>query len=128
MDAKLKEQYSHAAIAIPVPDLIDTLEYYEKKLGFEVTFRWGDPVTYAVGKLGTETQLHFTQAEDVTDYATSLYIFVHNVNIVYDELKRNGVKIFNEIDDRDYGMRDFDIVDLNGYRLTFATSIDMMES
>lgn len=128
MDTNLKEQYSHAAIAIPVPNLLETLDYYENRLGFEVTFRWGEPVTYAVGKLGAETQIHFTQAEDLAVYATSLYIFVHNVNNVYDELKKNGVKILNEIDDRDYGMRDFDIVDVNGYRLTFATSIDMLQS
>ena len=35
-------------------------------------------------------------------------------------------KILHEIEDRDYGMRDFDIVDLNGFRLTFATSIDQL--
>ena len=124
MHEQLRDQYAHSALVIPVSNIVETLEYYESKLRFKVTFRWGDPLEYVVGKLRTETQLHFTQLDKADAYATSLYVFVRNVNSVYTKVKKNGVKIVNDIDDRDYGIRDFDIADLNGFRLTFSTSLD----
>ena len=52
-----------------------------------------------------------------------MYFFLHDVNVFYDKLITNGVLIHNEIGDRDYQMRDFDVVDNTGYLLAFGTGM-----
>ena len=125
MPSSLK--YSHGATVLPVSNIQETLSYYENHLQFNTTFRWGEPVSYAVGKLGEDISIHFTEAEQSPSYTTALYIFVYDVDEFYLHLKDSGVNITNDIADREYGMRDFDIVDLNGFRLTFATGIDRLK-
>ncbi|MEM7298907.1 MAG: VOC family protein, partial [Bacteroidota bacterium] len=55
---------------------------------------------------------------------TSLFIFVHDVDALYDEYQKSGANITNPIADRDYGMRDFDVTDPNGYILAFGQGIE----
>ena len=50
---------------------------------------------------------------------SALYIFVYDVDMVYTDLCSKFVTIQNPIGTRDYGMRDFDILDPSGYVLTF---------
>ena len=50
----------------------------------------------------------------------SLYIFVHNVEHVYDELKSKGVNIKTSLNTGDYGMSNFDAIDPNGFIITFG--------
>ena len=120
----LDQHYSHAATIIPVNDIQNTLAYYKSNLGFEVTFEWGDPLEYVVGKLGAEISIHFTKVYQASKLNTSLYVFVHDIDKLYEKLKSKQVEISNLIDNRDYGMRDFDIIDINGFRITFGTSLE----
>lgn len=122
----LYNQYSHAAVVLPVANLSETLKFYEDKLDFKTTFRWGDPLEYVVGNLGENTQIHFTQNTSDAPLHSSLYVFVFDVNQVYGELLARNVKISNEIDDREYGMRDFEIHDNNKFRITLGTNIDRL--
>jgi len=125
MSSKIVNNYSHAAVIIQVPDLEKTLAYYTKNLGFEISFEWDKPLEYVVGKLGKNIHLHFAKNETGFSSNTTLYIFVHGVDLLYQSISHKNVKITNEIGNRDYGMRDFDILDLNSNRLTFGTSIDL---
>jgi len=47
------------------------------------------------------------------------YIHVSEVDAYYSELKARGVGV-SDLGDRDYGMRDFEVIDLNGNRLAFG--------
>ena len=51
---------------------------------------------------------------------TAIYIFVRNIEKVYSELKEKGAIITNPLNERDYGMRDFDIQDPDGYIIAFG--------
>jgi len=54
-------------------------------------------------------------------HAWNVYIITDNVKALYDEYSSlPGVKISRQICPQDYGMTEFDLVDLNGYRLVFA--------
>jgi uncharacterized glyoxalase superfamily protein PhnB len=53
----------------------------------------------------------------------SLILFVSNVDEVYDEIKQRGHRIINEIQTHDYGIREFAILDCNGYMLRFSESL-----
>ena len=47
-------------------------------------------------------------------------VFVSDVEGVHAELAARGAKVLMPPDNCDYGMRDFDVVDLDGNRLTFG--------
>ena len=125
----MQKQFSHAASIFPVPDPMEAAKYYEENLGFEIFFAWGDPPEYVVTNREDAVGIHFVKQED--DYKPSkshvtLYIFVNDVDLLYQELKKKPVKIINPIGTREWGMRDFDIIDPNDYIICFATSVDRL--
>jgi hypothetical protein len=42
-----------------------------------------------------------------------------DIDAYYDEIKNKGVKIFEDIKNEPFGIRDFTVEDVNGYKLTF---------
>lgn len=124
----LFQQFSHSAIVLPAKNIMETVNFYESNLDFKVNFKWGDPVDYVVGKLGNSTSIHFTQNSTIGQTHYSIYVFVHDVNEVHAQLKAGKITIENDIGNRDYGMRDFDICDINGFRITFGTGLDLLTS
>ena len=50
----------------------------------------------------------------------AINVFVTGVDALYQELKSKGARTMEEPADRPYGMRDFDINDLDGNQLSFG--------
>jgi uncharacterized glyoxalase superfamily protein PhnB len=50
----------------------------------------------------------------------AVYLFVSDVDALYAELKAKGAKTLNAPKDYPYGMRDFDVHDLDGNQLSFG--------
>lgn len=118
-----KELFSHAATVFHVTDMQQSLDFYQNALGFEATFTWEDPVSYAVLKRG-DISIHLSKAENSsTPKGNSLYVFVHDVDAVYDEFIARGASIENPPKTYEYGMRDFDVIDPDGYQLTFGKGV-----
>ena len=114
--------YSHSAAIFPVSDLLNSIEFYTDKLGFEKTFEWGEPMYYAVVKQGG-VGIHLTKRSDggrASKYHRALYIFVNDIDKVYKRCKDQKVKIVNDMEARDYKMKDFDIEDPDGFIITFG--------
>lgn len=118
----LKKFFSHSATILPVADVLSTAEYYRDKLGFEITFLWNDPPDYAVLKAGEGVSIHLSKSNTGPSNTghIAVYIFAHNVDALYQAYQERSVSIHTPIGDRDYGMRDFDIKDPNGYLLSFG--------
>lgn len=115
--------FSHASPVFPVDDPLATGLYYRDVLGFDINFQWEDPPSYVVINRDDAVGIHLVKSQDgfaPSAAHTSLYIFVHDVDAVYGEYQKSGANITNPIGDRDYGMRDFDIRDPNGYILVFG--------
>ena len=56
--------------------------------------------------------------------AWNVYIITDNVKGLYEEYSAlPGVKILRQLCPQDYGMMEFDVMDLNGNRLVFAQAI-----
>lgn len=55
---------------------------------------------------------------------TSLFVFVNDVDAVYAEYLKAGANITRELNDREYGIRDFDVTDPNGFILVFGKNIN----
>ena len=110
-----------SATVFVVSDITASLAYYRDVLGFEVTFEYGEPPSYAC-LCRDEVGLHLLAAA-VTKRLPGqggLCVFVRDVDRIYAEVSGRGARLLNQPEDRDYGMRDFDVVDADGNQLTFG--------
>jgi predicted enzyme related to lactoylglutathione lyase len=124
MPENLQKLYSHYAAVFPVADVTETVKWYEQHLGSSLFFAYGEPVDYAVISLNDDLRIHITKRDD--DFVPSarhvaIYVFVHNIEQVFDHIKSKGL-VDGDLTTADYGMRDFIITDLNGYRICFGQS------
>lgn len=54
-------------------------------------------------------------------HAWNVYIITDDVKALYEEYSSvPGLKISRQLRHKDYGMTEFDLMDLNGHRLVFA--------
>lgn len=117
-----QENFSHAATVLPVINVRKSIAFYTKKLGFHLSFSWSDPPTYAVLVRGG-VSIHLTKRNDdksPSDEHCALYIFVYDVDQIYQQCEKEGISIINVPEERDYKMTDFDIIDPDGYVITFG--------
>jgi catechol 2,3-dioxygenase-like lactoylglutathione lyase family enzyme len=110
-----------AATVFTVANLAASLAHYRDALGFDVTFQWGEPAFYAC-LCRDDVQLHLiaaTATEQLPGHG-NLCIFVQDVDAIHAELAASGANVMKPPQTYDYGMRDFDIRDPDGNRLTFG--------
>src|SRR5947208_14061668 len=110
---------AHAGLA--VADINAAVEFYTLKLGFKVGFTWGEPPTFAGVNLG-DVQV-FLQKGTPDPKGCSVYFVVDDADALYDFHRASGVEVAEEIDDREYGIRDYTVRDLHGYFLTFGHNL-----
>jgi catechol 2,3-dioxygenase-like lactoylglutathione lyase family enzyme len=109
----------HAGLA--VADLGAALDFYVNKLGFTVGFTWGgDPPTFAGVNLGTVQIFLSKGTPAAADHPAAVSFLVGDVDALYEFHRASGVEIAAPIGDREYGIRDYAIRDLNGYYLSFG--------
>lgn len=113
-----------AATLFVVEDVLKSVAHYSEVLGFKIAFTYGEPTFYA-GVERDEVTIHLQAARATKRQVGqgAVNIFVTAVDALHDELKRRGARLLNDPQDRDYGMRDFDLDDLDGNRLTFGMGI-----
>ncbi len=123
----MNKQFSHAATILQVKDPLASAKWYRDRLGFDITFEWGDPVDYVVTKGEEAVSVHFSKGDGKpNDIKMALYIFVHDVDALYQILKAQSVEVRSPIVTHDYGMRDFDVIDPDGYVLCFGTHVERL--
>lgn len=104
-----------------VRDVLKSVEYYRDALGFDTEFLYGEPVFYGGVERG-RVLIHLQAAHESRrpPGQGAVNVFVSDVDALYEELKRRGAKLLNTPRDYDYGMRDFNVVDLDGNELCFG--------
>jgi uncharacterized glyoxalase superfamily protein PhnB len=110
-----------AATVFVVSNITKSIEHYRDALGFTVTFSYGNPTSYAC--LGRdEVPLHLLAAHQTKRLPGNggICVFVKDVDFVHADLASRGANVIKEPQNYDYGMRDFDVVDLDGNHLTFG--------
>ena len=114
-------RFCAAATLFVVSDVPKAVAHYRDVLGFKVGFTYGDPVFYG-GVERDDVTIHFQAAHKTQRRPgqSAVNIFVTEVDALYDELKSRGAMILQPPGDRPYGMRDFDVDDPDGNRLTFG--------
>ena len=110
-----------AATVFVVRDMAASVAHYRDALGFDVTFEYGEPIYYAC-LCRDEVQLHLLAASATKRLPGNggLCIFVRDVDAVHAELVAHGANVIKPPADYAYGMRDFDVTDLDGNQITFG--------
>lgn len=118
----MKDNFSHSASVFTVVNMEESINFYTKLLQFNLTFSWGNPTDYAVLKKGgVSIHLASQPEKHIKEKIPShIYIFVYDVDAMYNLCKNNGINITSPPAIRDYGMKDFDIVDIDGNLITFG--------
>jgi catechol 2,3-dioxygenase-like lactoylglutathione lyase family enzyme len=111
----------HHHTGLPVPDVLEAVAFYTEKLGFRVGFTWGEPVTMAGVNLG-EAQI-FLEQGDPNPAGCNLYFVVDDADELHAFQTARGVQALYGPEDQHYGLRDYAVRDLHGYRLTFGHHI-----
>src|SRR5262245_17725324 len=110
-----------SATVFVVQDVLRSVEHYGDVLGFQTVFTYGEPVFYAgVARDGITIHLQAASASKRQLGQAGLNIFVSDVDALFEELKSRGARTLNEPKDYPYGMRDFDVTDLDGNHLCFG--------
>jgi hypothetical protein len=112
-----------------VGNIEPTMEWY-KRLGFESEYY---PPGFAILRrdaieIFLQQQPGYLAPDDAgrrKRHAWNLYVVTDNVKGLYDEYSAlPGVTISRALCPQDYGMMEFDVIDLNGHRLVFAQPIE----
>jgi uncharacterized glyoxalase superfamily protein PhnB len=116
-----------------VDNVEDSVSHYRDVMGFEVDFLYGTPATYA-SVSRDDAIINFTLSDPPgrrnsvriagAGNGVDAYFVVADVDDVYIEFQENGANVTEPIASYDYGMREFQIEDINGYRLTIAEETD----
>ena len=106
----------------PVSDVAASVDFYCQSLGFKLDFVMGEPPDHGsvtrdkVGIQFTLTSSNF----DAKSYPGWTYLFVENIDLLYAEATARNVEFTQPLGNRDHGMREFEMLDLNGFRLRFG--------
>jgi catechol 2,3-dioxygenase-like lactoylglutathione lyase family enzyme len=122
-------KYRSSVPVIATADLQATVAYYTQVLGFSEHFIFGEPPAYAgVERDGVLLYIAHDERLATTLKSSSLhpdvFLWVHDVDTVFDEHKRRGARIVEEIADRPWDVRQYVIEDPNGYHLKIAEPTD----
>jgi len=116
-----------------VDDVVATANYYRDRLGFSYERFWGDPPAFCMVHRGGVV-IMLSQLEerglsrpnsrvDPERSAWDAYVWVDDADALIKEFRARGVTIARDICEQEYGNRDFDVEDCNGYRLCFGHSV-----
>jgi predicted enzyme related to lactoylglutathione lyase len=127
----MPEHWSVAPYFI-VDDVVATASFYRDKLGFHFERFWGEPPAFCMVKRGGIV-IMLSQFETkglmrpnnvaITERAWDAYIWVEDADALLAEFEAKGVTIARRICDQPYGCRDFDVLDVNRYRLCFGQDL-----
>jgi catechol 2,3-dioxygenase-like lactoylglutathione lyase family enzyme len=104
--------------ALSVGNVLSSVDFYTKKLGFSLGFTWGDPPTMAGVNLDN-VQVFLAQGTP-NSKGCSVCFVIDDADELYDFQRANGVEIEEPPEDRPYGLRDYTIRDLDGYHFSFG--------
>ena len=110
--------FEAVAPRLPVQNVEELLAFYLSGLGFELGWKWGEPVTHA-NVCRNEVSFDLISVPLGRQGTAMAYVQMRGVDTYHAELKGRGVNV-SEVGNRPYGMRDFEVVDPCGNRLAFG--------
>lgn len=107
-----------------VKEVLASRDYFRDKIGFDLAFEYGSPVFY-VGLCSGEVSLHLVEAARTPRQPGNgaVVIFVDDVDALHADLVKRGAKVIKAPANQEYGLRDFDVSDLDGNMMFFGSEI-----
>ena len=121
---------------LAVKNMKQTIEFYKDSLGFKIGMAFPDAENLEYADLSKDGMvIMFIPVENIgigreekLGVGVNLYMQIDgDIDEYYNELKGKGVKIAVAIKDEPYGIRDFSIEDINGYKLTFNQVVELVK-
>ncbi|HTE36736.1 MAG TPA: VOC family protein, partial [Reyranella sp.] len=112
----------HASTTVfTVSDIAASLAYYRDKLGFDIAFEYGNPTSYA-GVCSGKVTLHLIAASRTPRQPGhgAVALDVDDVDALHADLVKRGAKVLEAPANQYYGLRTFDVADLDGNMLFFG--------
>ena len=124
-----KAKLTGLAPQLVVPDVVRTAEFYRDKLGFELLGYFAEPPVYAMVRRDN-AEIHFGKIDDGSEMrfnetirkglGSDVYVFVSDVNALYEEFLDRGVEVLEGPVKRIYNCTEITVTDCNGYQLVFG--------
>lgn len=113
---------------LQVSDLNAAISFYNDVLGFTKEFAYGEPPFYGGVKHGGVI-LHLCASEENTGRRGmgSVYVFCDEVDAYYAEVTAKGAEVTSPLNTYPYGMRDFQIKDIDGNLICFGAPVENEE-
>ena len=118
-----EKKFHRQAIHLPVRDLKATIAWYRDVLGFYDEWNWGEKDG---GIRRDDMRLLFGEDPSYTSTINGngkrlpLLWFTDNIESIYKEFTERGVEIADPLKLHPYGLREFAIIDINGYYIRVA--------
>lgn len=112
---------THYSAVLSVKEVSESVEFYCFKLGFELLDSYGNPPYYAEVKGGNAQSLMLLDqrtAGSPTGHV-SLAFYSEDIDALYQAFLDQDVSIKESLENKAYGMREFQIEDPNGYLIVF---------
>lgn len=103
---------------VPVRDVERALAFYVDQLGLRIGWQWGAPVSHS-NVFRDAISLDLIRVPAGREGTAMLYVEAAEVEALHAEFARRGLTVAPPAD-RDYGMRDFEVVDPDGNRIAFG--------
>ncbi len=113
------------SIILQVDDMDKTIQYYGDILGFKCTSRM-DNEWSKVERDDISIMFSCRYGDDKdgpTNMTASIYLFTNSVDELWEEFN-DKTQVIYPIETFDYGMREFAILDCNGYMLQFGQEVE----
>jgi catechol 2,3-dioxygenase-like lactoylglutathione lyase family enzyme len=120
-------KFLESATILEVKDVVVSERFYREKLGFGPGKFFGEPPTFCI--LCRDTVTVFLDKTRTSSRSTplnqywALYVYVDDVDALAAELASRGIALEREIENQDYGCRDFDIRDPDGHLIGFGQQL-----
>ena len=119
--------FKSIAPSFVVDDVVATAEYYRDVLGFEILSYFGEPEMFAMIARGG-VEIHFGKADtepqrsniELRKIRSDAYIWVSDVNELFEELTASGADILEGPVKRIYDCTELEVRDCNGFKLVFS--------
>jgi hypothetical protein len=120
--------FTSAVPVVATADVAGTVQF-ERILGFEKQWAWGDPPVYAGVRAGS-AMLYISEDAELAaairdrQLRPDIFLWVEGIDAVYARHRASDAHITDEIADRPWGVRQYVIREPNGYSLKIVESIE----
>ena len=115
------------ATTLEVRDVVASEAFYREKLGFRPGYFYGEPPSFCICSRDKVTifldKTRTSPRETPLNQYWALYIYVDDVDAMAAEIAGRGVPFDREIENQDYGCRDFDVRDPDGHLIGIGENL-----